>query len=66
MSEKSEKSYPSWELPEIRIRVSPKLHNDLQNIADHSGLTLNDFARSKLSEIAVNSPDQLKLPLKKD
>jgi predicted HicB family RNase H-like nuclease len=59
-------TYPSWEQPELRFRVPQKIHEELHNIADNSGYTLNDFVRHKLTELTNNYPATMKLPVKKD
>lgn len=62
----SKKSYPSDDLPEIRITVGTKTHNDLHNIANNAGVSLSNLLRPKLAELANSYPDQMKLPVKKD
>lgn len=62
----SDKTYPSWESREIKIRVTDKLHEELHNIADHQGETVSNLIRPKLREIANSFPQEMKLPLKKE
>jgi hypothetical protein len=63
----SEKQFPSDSLPEIRVKgVSVKTHNELQNIAENNGVSLSNFLRPKLTEIANGYPDHMKLPPRKD
>lgn len=47
--------------PELRINVgSPKTRRDLINIAKNFNVTLSEFLRPKLREIADSYPDRLK------
>ncbi len=48
---------------EIRVRgVSPKLHDEIGNIAENLGITVNDFLKPALREIAEKYPDKMKEP----
>jgi hypothetical protein len=52
---------------EIRIcNVAHDLHNDLQNIAKNSGITLQQFLKPKLRDIANSYPEAMKKPPTKD
>lgn len=50
---------------EVRIRgVSPKLIEELNNIADNVGTTLSAILKPKLREIANGFPEKMREPLK--
>ena len=55
----------SGDTGEIRIRyVSKKIITDLSNIADNIGVSVANFLKPKLREIADSYPDKMKEPKK--
>jgi len=51
--------------PDIRVRrVAESLHADLMNIAANKGITLNNFLRYTLRDIANSFPPEMKKPLR--
>lgn len=60
----AKKEYNSWELPEVRIRIGEKLHEQLNNISDNTGESLSSLVRPKLREIVESYPEEMKRPKK--
>jgi hypothetical protein len=52
---------------EIRIRgIGNKLHEELNNISDNTGVPLSHILIPKLHEVANSYPDKMKFPKKND
>lgn len=49
--------------PYIKItHVSPKVHEEIKNIADNVGVSVSSFLKPKLREIADSYPEKMRKP----
>lgn len=52
---------------ELRITgISPKVFNDVKNIAENAGVTMSNLLRPEITKIVESYPERMKMSPKKD
>jgi len=54
----SKKTYPSWQLPEIKFTVANEYHQQISNISHNTGESIASLMRPKVREIINSYPEE--------